>query len=238
MWRHIKPILQVIILVTTMLVSSPHCLALENTIKCPTTFHIVHIIIPNYNWVTRILAQTLRWNLKSSYGMNKKKIACFFVVFLLTVLCKRKPRSGAKSCAFKCVKPSIVQYFKSVTQGCIAAKSGQVPGGGTQIWKWRTSAYLRTKIGGLQCTISSKKGCHSVWAPKKWGLFWCGLPKWGLFSVQKCNFKAKFANSLLKLPQNVLNSQNACEAPKNLPVLCKIWYKCGKKGSHWVWTEF
>ena len=42
-----------------------------------------------------------------------------------------------------------------------------IPGGGTQIRKWRTSAYRRTKIGGIRCKISSKKGGHSVWAPNK-----------------------------------------------------------------------
>ena len=87
-------------------------------------------------------------------------------------------------------------------------------GGGTRIWKWRTSAYRRTKIGGIRCKISSRKGGHSVWVPKKWGLFWCGLPKWGSFSVQKCNFKAKFANFLLKLPQNRYIAQNARKACK------------------------
>ena len=70
--RHIKPILQVTILVAAMLVSLPHSLSLENTTKCPTTFHIVHIIIPNYSWVIRILVHTLRWNFKSYYGVNQK----------------------------------------------------------------------------------------------------------------------------------------------------------------------
>ena len=35
-----KPILQVIILATAMLVSSFHSLVLENTTKCPRTFHL------------------------------------------------------------------------------------------------------------------------------------------------------------------------------------------------------
>ena len=75
-------------------------------------------------------------------------------------------------------------------------------GGGTQIWKWRTSAYRRTKIGGIQCKISSKKGGHSVWAPKKWGLFWCGLPKMGVIQCAKLQFQGKICNFQLKLPQN------------------------------------
>ena len=65
MIRHLKPILQIIILTTAILVSFFHSLVLENTTKCPRNFHLVHIIIPNFNWVTRILVHTLRWNLKS-----------------------------------------------------------------------------------------------------------------------------------------------------------------------------
>ena len=55
MWRHIKPILQVIILTTTMLVSFLYSLVLENTTKCPRTFYLVHNHDTNYNCVTRIL---------------------------------------------------------------------------------------------------------------------------------------------------------------------------------------
>ena len=50
--RHIKPILQVIILTTTMLVSSLYGAVLKNTTKCPITFYLVHTAKPNYNWVT------------------------------------------------------------------------------------------------------------------------------------------------------------------------------------------
>ena len=39
-----------------MLVSSLHEAVLENTSNCPVIFYLVHTTIPNYNWVTRILA--------------------------------------------------------------------------------------------------------------------------------------------------------------------------------------
>ena len=42
LWCHIKPILQVIILGTAMLVSSLHGAVLENTTKCSLTFKIIH----------------------------------------------------------------------------------------------------------------------------------------------------------------------------------------------------
>ena len=49
MWRHIKPISQVIIYATAMLVSSSHETVFENTTKWPVTFYLVHTTIPNYN---------------------------------------------------------------------------------------------------------------------------------------------------------------------------------------------
>ena len=81
-------------------------------------------------------------------------------------------------------------------------KAHEIPGGGTQIWKWRTSAYRRTKIGCIQCKITSKKGVIRCGHQKNGGFFGVDSQKWGSFSVLKCNFKAKFANFLLKLPQN------------------------------------
>ena len=104
MWHHdIMPILKVIILVTTMLVSSLHTMVLENTTKCPIAFHLICIIILNYNWVTRILAHTLRWNLKSCYKVLKSKITTCFVVFLNTTLYKEETKEWTSICAYKCV---------------------------------------------------------------------------------------------------------------------------------------
>ena len=76
-----------------------------------------------------------------------------------------------------------------------------------------------------------KRGSFGVGTKKNGGFFGVDSQKWGSFSVQKYNFKAKFANFLLKLPQNCYISQNARrKACKNLQFLCKIWYKSGKKG--------
>ena len=64
-------------------------------------------------------------------------------------------------------------------------------------------------------------------------------PKWGSSNMQKCNFKPKCANSMLKFfCQNLSISENAREALKNLQFVCKIWYKSGNgKRGVMVWTE-
>ena len=86
-------------------------------------------------------------------------------------------------------------------------------GGGTQIWKWRTSAYRRTKIGGIRCKISSKKGGQSVWAPKKkkkkknGGFFGVDSQKWGSFSVQKMPFQGKICTFSVEIATKSLNFQ-------------------------------
>ena len=58
--------------------------------------------------------------------------------------------------------------------------------------------------------------------------------KWGSFSVQKCNFKAKLANFLLKLPQKSLNfSKMRAKRAK----MCNFYVKFDtkvEKGGHWV----
>ena len=78
---HIKPILQVIILTTTMLVSSLHGVVLDNTTKCPVTFYLVHTTIPNYNWVTRIISTHTGWNF--FLRIRKLKVSAFFCCFSL-----------------------------------------------------------------------------------------------------------------------------------------------------------
>ena len=67
----------------------------ENTTKCPVTFYLVHITIPNYDRVTRILKHTLCWNFKSCYKVNQKKkhVLLFFAIPRHT---ERKPRSGVR----------------------------------------------------------------------------------------------------------------------------------------------
>ena len=87
MWRHIKPILQVIVLATTMLVSSLHRAVLENTTKCPV-LNLVHTTIP----VTRILAHTLDWNFGSFYEVNQK-FKHFLLFFSIPCYTKTKRQS-------------------------------------------------------------------------------------------------------------------------------------------------
>ena len=81
MWRHIKPILKVILLATAMLVSFHHSTVSENTTKCPRNFHLVHITKPNYNRVTRIIARTHLVEISNpvmKYILNNLVFCCFF----------------------------------------------------------------------------------------------------------------------------------------------------------------
>ena len=104
MWRHIKPILQVIILATAMLVSSLHRVVLENTTKCPLTFYLVHTTIPNYIWVLRILAHMLtevnEANLKFKHSL---------LFFFYTAPCKNETKQRGKivrvGCIPRCANP-------------------------------------------------------------------------------------------------------------------------------------
>ena len=54
--------------------------------------------------------------------------------------------------------------------------------------------------------------------------------KWGSFSVQKCNFKPKFANYIKIRPTAKFVNFSKCE---NLQFLRKIWYESGKKCVIW-----
>ena len=108
------------------------------------------------------------------------------------------------------------------------------PGGGTGIWKWRTSAYWRTKVGGIRCRIWRNKTGHSMLVQKNGVFFWCGIPKIRVIQCAKnAIFKPKFANFMLKLLQNVQISQNAREGRENL----QFWHESGKKGGALVWTK-
>ena len=108
---------------------------------------------------------------------------------------------------------------------CFLVKWGE---GGSQIWKWCTNTYWRMKVGGIQCKILLKSiGCGL----QKNGIFFdVFFQKWGSFSVQKYYSKPKFANFMFKITAKFEVSHYACEARANLPFVCKIWYKSGKKG--------
>ena len=115
------------------------------------------------------------------------------------------------------------------------------------IWKWRTSAYRRMKVGGIRCRVSSKKGGHSVWAPKKKKGVFLDSQKWESFSVQNWNFKPKFANFMLKL-LIVAKTVKFLKMRAKLAKICNLYVKFvikvektgslgvdwGKKGGHWV----
>ena len=125
--------------------------------------------------------------------------------------------------------------------------------GGTQIWKWGISAYRRTKRGGVQCKILSRKGSFGVGTTKKkkkkkkktWGLVWCGLPKMGVIQCAEMQFQGKICKFSVKIATKLWNFSKCVqiEVGKNLQFLCKIWFKSGKRGSmgvdwkkrgHWV----
>ena len=79
--------------------------------------------------------------------------------------------------------------------------------GGTRMWKWHTSASWRTKVGAFGVRFCWKKGSFSMSSKKIYFFyfifFYVDSQKWGSFCVQKCNFKPKFANLMLKLQQNL-----------------------------------
>ena len=113
----------------------------------------------------------------------------------------------------------------------------------------QTCVYRRAKVGGVRCKISlqaslEKRGSFGVGSKKKKKkkkkfLDDVDSPKWGSSNMQKCNFKPKCANSMLKFfCQNWSISENAREARKNLQFVCKIWYKSGNgKRGVMVWAE-
>ena len=113
-----------------------------------------------------------------------------------------------------------LHYFrKSCCLSDIMLNYSENPRGGTQIWKWRTSAYRRTKIGGIQCKISSKKGGHSVWTPKKWGLFWCGLLKMGVIQCAKMQFQGKICKFSVKIAMKSLNFSKCARSAQKFAIL-------------------
>ena len=60
--------------------------------------------LPNYNWVTRILAHTLSGNLNCFYKVLKsKKFKLFLLFFSILGRTKRKPSDVAKSCVYGCI---------------------------------------------------------------------------------------------------------------------------------------
>ena len=76
---------------------------------------------------------------------------------------------------------------------------------GTQIWKWCTSAYRKTKVGGIRCKISSKKReSFGVGTKKRGGSFWFGLPKMGVTQCTKMQFQVKDCKFYVKIATEVI----------------------------------
>ena len=99
----------------------------ENTTKCLVSFYLVHITIPNYDRVTRILKHT-RGRIKSCYKVNQKKQQ-FLLFFSIPHHTKRKQRIGSKSYAYGCVprraNPLIYSSFvlKTIYSSTLTLKS-------------------------------------------------------------------------------------------------------------------
>ena len=110
-------------------------------------------------------------------------------------------------------------------------------GGGTRIWKWRTSAYRRTKIGGVRCKISSKKGGHSVWAPKKWGLFGLDSKTIGVIQCVKMQFQGKICKFSVKIATKLLSFSKCARSTQQFALFMYILIQKWKRRGHWVWTE-
>ena len=106
MCHHIKPILQVIILTTTMLVSSLHDTVLENTTKCPITLCLV---ISKYQIQLNdkaISSTPTQWKFQF-YEINFKS-SSIFVAFLYTAPYKTETKLRAKIGAESVVQTNIM----------------------------------------------------------------------------------------------------------------------------------
>ena len=87
-------------------------------------------------------------------------------------------------------------------------------GGWGALGKWPTSAHLKNECRAFKISLK-KGGSFGVGSKNRLSsiyFFDVGSQKWGSFSVQKCNFKPKFAN--LQISQ----------------FECKIWYQSEKRG--------
>ena len=89
------------------------------------------------------------------------------------------------------------------------------------------------KVGAFGVRFSSKKELFSVGSKKKGIFFDMDSQKWGSFSVQKCNFKPKFADFMLKYCLNFSKcAQSALKFAICIYNLILKW-----KRGHWVCTE-
>ena len=115
MWRHIKPVLQSSYSGPPCWFPFLHSLKLENTTKSLKTFHLVHIIIPNCNWVTRILAHPLKLKFKILLWSKSKIIVCFFI-FLHTALYKKRNQGAGINYAHTSVYHVVQTFYRPIKQ--------------------------------------------------------------------------------------------------------------------------
>ena len=94
-WPQIKPVLQVIILATAMLVS--FCTA-------GVSHYLDHTTIHNHNCVIRILVLTICWNLKFCYEVNQK-YSRVLLFSLYRAVQKGNQGLGQNGCVCVCTKP-------------------------------------------------------------------------------------------------------------------------------------
>ena len=95
---------------------------------------------------------------------------------------------------------------------------GQAPGGGHSNMKVTYKCLPENENRGIQCKISSKKGGHSVWAPKKWGLFWCRLPKIGVIQCAKMQFQGKICKLSVKIATKSLNFSKCARSAQKFAI--------------------
>ena len=107
--------------------------------------------------------------------------------------------------------------------------------GGTRIWKWRTSAYRRTKGRSIRCKISLKKGGHSVWAQKKkkkkMGSFLMWTNKNGGHLVCGNAISSQNLQIYIKITAKFVNFSKCARSAKICNLCVKFDTKVGQKGS-------
>ena len=61
-----------------------------------------------------------------------------------------------------------------------------------------------------------------MWAPKKWGLFWCGLPEMGVIQCAKVQFQGKICQFPVKIATKSLNFSKCAQRAQKFAILGKI----------------
>ena len=103
---------------TAMLVSCRHRSVWQNTTKCHRTFYLVHVTMPNFKRVTRILEHTFfqfQILLQSKKKKKKNSVFCCLSVY-----------REEKSCAYSCVLPHA-NPFLSVARSWFHSLLRMVP---------------------------------------------------------------------------------------------------------------